>query len=184
MPVHTCVAECAWNVGYIYIIICHWGVSFFEDLPLVEFMYSVFTRMPGESYRRRLRSLLVYLYYVLRALINSLVCWLRSCFSLWTFLCVCFICCDHHTHFWQFCGLHAYITNDLQLGLVWLETQNSQKYPSHGEWGSVASDQVLVCWFGLVWHFRFAHLVAKALNVTGISGNCLPPPSPASSNRL
>ena len=25
MPVHTCVAECAWNVGYIY----HWGASFF-----------------------------------------------------------------------------------------------------------------------------------------------------------
>ena len=27
-------------------------------LPLVEFTYLVFTRMPGESYRRRLRSLL------------------------------------------------------------------------------------------------------------------------------
>ena len=26
-----------------------------EDVPLVEFMYLVFTRMPGESYRRRLR---------------------------------------------------------------------------------------------------------------------------------
>ena len=26
--------------------------SFFEDVPLVEFMYLVFTRMPGESYRR------------------------------------------------------------------------------------------------------------------------------------
>ena len=25
-----------------------------EDIPLVEFMYLVFTRMPGESYRRRL----------------------------------------------------------------------------------------------------------------------------------
>ena len=44
---------------------------------LVEFMYLVFTRMPGESYSRRLRSLLSYLCYV--ALINSLVsllqCW-------------------------------------------------------------------------------------------------------------
>ena len=29
-----------------------------EDVPLVEFMYLVFTRMPGESYRRWLRSLL------------------------------------------------------------------------------------------------------------------------------
>ena len=30
-----------------------------EDVPLVEFMYLVFTRMPGESYRRRLWSLLL-----------------------------------------------------------------------------------------------------------------------------
>ena len=29
-----------------------------EDVPLMEFMYLVFTGMPGESYRRRLRSLL------------------------------------------------------------------------------------------------------------------------------
>ena len=36
------------------------------------FMYLVFTRMLGESYRRRLRSLLVYLCDVFRALINSL----------------------------------------------------------------------------------------------------------------
>ena len=43
-----------------------------EDVPLVEFMYFVFTRMPGESYRRRFRSLLLYLCYVFRALINSL----------------------------------------------------------------------------------------------------------------
>ena len=27
----------------------------FEDVPLVEFMYLVFTGMPGESHRRRLR---------------------------------------------------------------------------------------------------------------------------------
>ena len=45
-----------------------------EKVPLVEFMYLVFTRMPGESYRRRLRSLLLYLCYVFRALIISLVC--------------------------------------------------------------------------------------------------------------
>ena len=46
----------------------------FEDVPLVEFMYIVFTRMPGESYRRRLRSLLLCLRDVFRTLINSLVC--------------------------------------------------------------------------------------------------------------
>ena len=43
--------------------------------PLVEFIYLVFTRMSGESYRRRFRSLLC-LCDVFRALINSLVCWL------------------------------------------------------------------------------------------------------------
>ena len=37
MPVHTCVAECAWNVGYTR----HFGASVFEDVPLVEFMYLV-----------------------------------------------------------------------------------------------------------------------------------------------
>ena len=39
MPVHTCVAECFWNGGYPFF--------FFEDVPLVEFMYPVFTGMPG-----------------------------------------------------------------------------------------------------------------------------------------
>ena len=37
------------------------------DVPLVEFVYLVFTCMPGESYRRRLRSLLLDLGYVFRA---------------------------------------------------------------------------------------------------------------------
>ena len=45
-----------------------------QDVPLVEFMYLVFTRTPGESHLRRLRPLLLYLCYVFRALINSLVC--------------------------------------------------------------------------------------------------------------
>ena len=45
-----------------------------EDVPLVEFMYLVFKCMPGESYRRQLWSLLLYLCYVFWALINSLVC--------------------------------------------------------------------------------------------------------------
>ena len=48
-----------------------------EDVPLVEFMYVVFTRMPGETpHRRPLRSLLC-LCDVFRVLINSLcvVCW-------------------------------------------------------------------------------------------------------------
>ena len=32
-----------------------------EDVPLVELMYLVFTRMPGESYRRRLTFLFLLL---------------------------------------------------------------------------------------------------------------------------
>ena len=44
-------------------------------------MYLVFTGMPGESYHRRLRSLLLHFCYVFRALINSLVRWfVFSCF--------------------------------------------------------------------------------------------------------
>ena len=39
-----------------------------------EFIYLILTRMPGESNRRRLRSLLMYLRYVFLAPINSLVC--------------------------------------------------------------------------------------------------------------
>ena len=49
------------------------GVIHFEDIPVGEFMYLVFTRMPGESYRRRLRSLLLCFSDVFRALINPLV---------------------------------------------------------------------------------------------------------------
>ena len=46
----------------------------FEDVPLVEVMYLVFARMPCESYRSRLGSLLLCLCDVFGALINSLVC--------------------------------------------------------------------------------------------------------------
>ena len=41
-------------------------------------IYLVFTRMPGESYCRRLRSLLLCLCNVIGALINSPLCWLRQ----------------------------------------------------------------------------------------------------------
>ena len=67
-------------------------------------MYLLFTPIPGESYRRPLRSLL----YVFRALINSLLCW--SCVltvllfimrckykSVWVY----FIAVTCHLHLWQ-----------------------------------------------------------------------------------
>ena len=56
------------------------------DVPPVEFMYLVFTYMPSESYRRWLGSLLLYLHYVFRVLINSLV---------------------HCIPWWVWCGAHC-----------------------------------------------------------------------------
>ena len=44
----------------------------------MEFIYLVFTRVPGESYRRRLRSLILCLCDVFRGPVNSLVCWFCS----------------------------------------------------------------------------------------------------------
>ena len=43
-------------------------------MPPVELIYLVFTRMPGESYRRRVTSLLLCLCDIFLALMDSLVC--------------------------------------------------------------------------------------------------------------
>ena len=58
---------------YIYIYIyatgaggVGWGGGV-EDVPLVELIYLIFSRMPSESYRTRLKSLLLCLCDVLRA---------------------------------------------------------------------------------------------------------------------
>ena len=75
--------------------------------------------MPGESYRRRLRSFLLYLCSVCRTLINSLVCWflLLELVSLAYVATSCFVPvssqslgkCAHHTGwhligmFWWYC---------------------------------------------------------------------------------
>ena len=67
-----------------------------EGVPLVEFMYLVFTRIPGESYRRWLRSLLLCVCDVFRALINSLVyccCWLVIPLLALIFCCCQWLCC-------------------------------------------------------------------------------------------
>ena len=50
------VDERIMNVHY-YLLLNEAGASFFDDVTLVEFTYLVFTRMPGESYRRPLSSL-------------------------------------------------------------------------------------------------------------------------------
>ena len=57
----------------LYLHACQVRVTVY--VRLVEFMHLVFTRMPGESYCRRLRSLLLCLCDVFRTLINSLICW-------------------------------------------------------------------------------------------------------------
>ena len=43
--------------GLVGFLLCVVG-AIFTNVPLVELIYLFFTRMPGESYRRRLRSLL------------------------------------------------------------------------------------------------------------------------------
>ena len=68
------VSPICWK-GAMIVLLNSPAWKFSEDVPLVEFMYLVFARVPGESYRRQLRSLLLYLCDVFRALINSLVCW-------------------------------------------------------------------------------------------------------------
>ena len=60
---------CTWKPVSCFLLPWIWLVSSVwknvgEDVPLVEFMYLVFTRMPGKSYGRRLRSLLLYSCYV------------------------------------------------------------------------------------------------------------------------
>ena len=51
------------------------------ESPLVEFiyLYLVFTRMPGENYRKRLGSFLLCLCYVFGALINSVCVCVCAC---------------------------------------------------------------------------------------------------------
>ena len=63
-----------WSLCTLYLHCTSGGVYVpcIYTVPLVECMYLVFTRMPGESYRKRLRFL-VYSYCVFRTLINSLV---------------------------------------------------------------------------------------------------------------
>ena len=60
---------------------------------LVEFIYLVFTCMPGKSYHRQLGSLLLYLCYRFQVLINSLKCvdsaqalWASFCFRFFTLI--------------------------------------------------------------------------------------------------
>ena len=57
-------------------------------VPLVEFMDLLFTCMPGQSYRRQLRSLLLYLCYVFQlnplCVDSARVLWASFCFKIVT----------------------------------------------------------------------------------------------------
>ena len=57
-----------------------------EAVPLVEFMYLVFTCMPCESYCGWLRPLLLYLGSVYWTLVNSRLCWLCLLRLFWFFI--------------------------------------------------------------------------------------------------
>ena len=61
-----CLSIClSVSLSLIFLLALAYLSIYLEDVPLVEFMYLVFTRMPCESYRRRLiGSLLSYLCYV------------------------------------------------------------------------------------------------------------------------
>ena len=61
------------NIGGVIILVLFSNDNDFEDVLLMEFLYLVFTRMPGESHHGRLRSLFLYLSYVFRGLTDSLV---------------------------------------------------------------------------------------------------------------
>ena len=72
-----------WSLCTLYLHLCQVRVT--VNVPLVEFMYLVFTRMPGKSYCRRLRYLLLCLCDILRTLINFLVCSFCNQASVFTF---------------------------------------------------------------------------------------------------
>ena len=96
----TCQCETEGRNCYGFQIL-HFYWSFSSDTMAVKGLIWIYTRVPGESYRRRFGSLLLYLCYVFRALINSLACWLctsalglvlfQICFeipSVFTFFCL------------------------------------------------------------------------------------------------
>ena len=61
MICYTDIQHSPTNTIYINYCTYLYCIGTNEDVPLVEFMYLVFARMPGESYRKRLGSLLLYL---------------------------------------------------------------------------------------------------------------------------
>ena len=65
-------------VQFLYVVFTRMPVESYRRVPLVQFLYLVFTRMPGESYRRRFGSFFLFSRDVFRALVLSL-CSLFDC---------------------------------------------------------------------------------------------------------
>ena len=76
LPALSLTAVSLWNI-LVQWPLYHDDKPQLLDVPLVEFMYPVFTCMPGESYRRWLRSLLLCLCDVFQVLPSVLIldCW-------------------------------------------------------------------------------------------------------------
>ena len=65
-----------WSLCTLYLLACQVRVTIgTTNVPLVEFMYLVFTCVPGESYHMHLGSLLLCLCDIFQALTNSHVSW-------------------------------------------------------------------------------------------------------------
>ena len=138
----------------------------FEDVLLVEFMYLVFTHMPGESYHRWLGSLLLYLCYVLRTLINSLVCWFWVSQLLWQWLVE--WCGLNWPSFWPFyfiCSTRKcvqYMLHRVDEGLLLklrIFIGNKEIPGSNGQ----PTDFIVIYWYNLI-VFSFLHLAAFTIH--------------------
>ena len=91
-----------WSLCTLYLHVCQVRVTVCDSVPLVGFMYFVFTRMPGESYRGQLMSLLLCLCGVFRALINR-----NEFFTLRTY-------CTNKDYFCLFFGIFCHLSNDIK----------------------------------------------------------------------
>ena len=81
---YTFLSPCVKDFLFLFWCFVYWWII---KIDLICFdLYLIFTCMPGERYCRQLRSLLLCLYDIFQALINSLLCWFwpSFCFRLFT----------------------------------------------------------------------------------------------------
>ena len=158
-----------------------------EAVPLAEFTYLVFTRKPGESYRRRLRSLLLCLYDVCGALINSLVCWyfwlnrITVCCLQENVLTLYYLLCEKHQeilvmlHYWSHkcetvCVLWT-CQSPGPMGMLTFDYKCSYLGPNHssGIFTTVSACLLLSVLVGSLFVTRMLDLFQSSLVAQGIS---------------